>query len=415
LTLSDLLIYKVEYTIFLKYLGKPSSRNPIYCDMYTLNRNDYSDALNLINRCITCLKDGGKIEAILYEILKSFDADDVVFLSANNGNAGVDLTNSYVLRKDRSFLNQYADYFWRYDPLYHMQFNNTHKNPVFTTDDVIPYSKIVKLEYYNSFLRPQNLLGELIIRLYSRDSVCGAISLQRFKEHPNFGKKDTQKASLLVPYLNNIFETASRFLRNDEERILLEQWMESYSEGMILLDSEFKPLYLNSKAKLFCLLMSGISEEILTEGNFKDISVPKIIVQDCLNMKTFQDSSGSFKSHSNRIINIKPKKRYYVQYYSTVWSTAELPVPRFIVFLNELTKYGNGVEEILNTEEKLSEREEIIAQYAAVGLSNKRIADKLCISTFTVQNHLKSIFAKTGLDSRTKLANLLKYPDDLLS
>ena len=73
------------------------------------------------------------------------------------------------------------------------------------------------------------------------------------------------------------------------------------------------------------------------------------------------------------------------------------------------------MEEILNTEEKLSEREEIIAQCAAVGLSNKRIADKLCISTFTVQNHLKSIFAKTGLDSRTKLANLLKYPDDLLS
>jgi DNA-binding NarL/FixJ family response regulator len=89
-------------------------------------------------------------------------------------------------------------------------------------------------------------------------------------------------------------------------------------------------------------------------------------------------------------------------------------LPRFIVFLNELTKYGDSLEQYINTEEKLSEREEIIARYAAIGLSNKQIADKLCISPFTVQNHLKSIFEKTGLDSRTKLANLLKYSNHLL-
>jgi DNA-binding CsgD family transcriptional regulator len=382
--------------------------------MYTLNKNDYHDVLNLFDRCITCLKNDANIESILFELLKSFKADDIVFLSANNSENGVDLANSYVLRRDRAFLNQYADYFWRYDPLYHMQFYNKTKNPVFKTDDVIPYSKMIKLDYYNLFLRPQNLLGELIIRLYSKGSVFGAISLQRFKEHPNFSKKDTQKALLLVPYLNNIFETASRFIRNNEERLLLEQWMESYSEGMILLDSEFKPLYINSKAKLFCLLMNSVREKALNKDNSVDTSIPRILIQDCMDMKTLQNSRNSFKGHSNRIINIRPNKRYYLQYFSTVWSTYKLPVPRFIVFLNELSKYGTGVEEFLNTEEKLSEREEVVAHYVAIGLSNKQIADELCLSSFTVQNHLKSIFEKTGLDSRAKLANLLKYSDDIL-
>jgi DNA-binding CsgD family transcriptional regulator len=383
--------------------------------MCTLNKNDYHDAINLLDRCIACLKNDAKIEGVLFEILKSFKADDIVFLSANNSENGVDLANSYVLRRDRAFLNQYADYFWRYDPLYHMQFYNNTKNPVFKTDDVIPYSQMIKLDYYNLFLRPQNLLGELIIRLYSEDRVFGAISLQRLKEHPNFSKKDTLKALLLVPYLNNIFETANRFLRNNEERMLLEQWMESYSEGMILLDSEFKPLYLNSKAKQFCLLMNGMREQALNEDNSVDTSIPRIVIQDCMDMKTLQNNSNSFKGHSNRIINIRPNKRYYLQYFSTFWSTKKLPVPRFIVFLNELSKYGTGIEEFLNTEEKLSEREEVVAQYVAIGLSNKQIADKLCLSSFTVQNHLKSIFEKTGLDSRAKLANLLKYSDDILS
>jgi DNA-binding CsgD family transcriptional regulator len=377
--------------------------------MYTLNKNDYHDVLNLLNRCVACLKNGGNIKDILFEVLKSFDADDAVFLSAGSNHHGVNLANSYVLRKERKYLDQYADYFWRYDPLYTIQFYAEPGNPAFKTDDVIPYSQLVNLEYYNSFLRPQNLLGELIIRLYSKDDVFGAISVQRIKQHPNFAEKDTQKASLMAPFLANIFEMVDSFIKINDECRLMEQWMESYSEGVILLDSEFKPLYLNSKAKLFCLLMHGMSEKQLTEGKFTKESIPQIVVQDCINMTSLQNDSYPFNNNSNRIIYIEPDKRYYLQYFSTILSTTELPVPRFIIFLNDLTKYGSGGEVILSTEEKLSEREEIIAQYAATGLSNKQIAEKLCISHFTVQNHLKNIFEKTGLDSRTKLADLLKY------
>jgi len=377
--------------------------------------NHEDDTLNIVNNCISCLKNGGNTKDILNEILRSFQADDAVFLSAENNRHGVNLANSYVLRKDRRYLDQYANYFWRYDPLYDMQFRATPDNPVFKTDDVIPYSQLVNLEYYTAFLRPQNVLGELIIRLYSEDSVFGAISLQRLKERPSFVKKDTQKAALLAPLLANIFETADRFIKINYERVLLEQWMESYSEGMILLDSEFRPLYLNSKAKLFCSSMSGIGEKALNEDNFTNASVPRIIVQDCRNMTALQDNGDCIKNHDNRIINIRPDKKYYVQYFSTLRSTTELPVPRFLIFLNELTRYGNSPEEFLKTEGKLSEREEIIAQYVAIGLSNKQIADKLCISPFTVQNHLKSIFEKMGLDSRAKLANLMKYSDYLLS
>jgi DNA-binding CsgD family transcriptional regulator len=383
--------------------------------MYTLSKNDYDDALKLINCCISTLKNGGKTEDILSEMLKSFRADDAVFLSANSNYNGVNLANSYVLCKDRKYLNQYADYFWRYDPLYQMQFCPVSSNPVFKTDDVIPYSQLINLEYYNSFLRPQNLLGELIIRLCSKDSVFGAISLQRFKEHPNFEKKDTQKASLLVPFLINIFETANRFIKINDERILLEQWIESHSEGIILLDSELRPIFYNSKAKLFCQLLNGINEKALYDSTSVEISIPQVIVQDCKNLTRPHEENGPLQSHSNRIINVKHKKRYYIQYFPIISPSRELPVSRFIIFLNELTRYGEYAEEILTKQHKLSEREEIIAQYAAIGLSNKQIAEKLCISPYTVQNHLKSVFEKTGLNNRTQLANLVKYTDSRLS
>lgn len=380
--------------------------------MYTLDDNDYDDALKLINRCVLCLKNGGKTEDILFAMLKSFEADQAVFLSVNN--EGVDLSNSYALCPDRSYLNQYANYFWRYDPLYDKQFCLEPDNLVFKTDDVIPYSQMVKLEYYNSFLRPQNLLGELIIRLYSKDNILGAISLQRFKDHPNFDVKDTRKASLLAPYLINIFETANKFIKINEELILLEEWMESHTEGIILLNAQFKPLYFNSKARLFCLRMNSINEKMLIDGESTNIALPGIIVQDCTNLIKTQDYTAAINSHTNKIISTENQRRYFVQYFPVYSPSSELKMPRFIVFLNELTRYGNKPEDNFRTEHKLSKREESISQYAALGLTNKQIAEKLNISRFTVQNHLKNIFEKTGLDSRTKLANLVRFSNNPL-
>lgn len=52
--------------------------------------------------------------------------------------------------------------------------------------------------------------------------------------------------------------------------------------------------------------------------------------------------------------------------------------------------------------EQLSLREREVLQLAAYGQRNKAIAEKLCISVRTVEGHLRSIFAKLGVSSRTE-------------
>jgi DNA-binding NarL/FixJ family response regulator len=52
----------------------------------------------------------------------------------------------------------------------------------------------------------------------------------------------------------------------------------------------------------------------------------------------------------------------------------------------------------------LTHREREIAADVAEGLANKHIARRRGVSVHTVENHLRSIFRKTGVDSRTKLA-----------
>jgi DNA-binding CsgD family transcriptional regulator len=51
----------------------------------------------------------------------------------------------------------------------------------------------------------------------------------------------------------------------------------------------------------------------------------------------------------------------------------------------------------------LTKREREIVVAVAEGLTNKEIADRLCISRTTVRTHLTSIFLKLGIPNRLRL------------
>ncbi|HEX6448770.1 MAG TPA: helix-turn-helix transcriptional regulator [Trebonia sp.] len=51
----------------------------------------------------------------------------------------------------------------------------------------------------------------------------------------------------------------------------------------------------------------------------------------------------------------------------------------------------------------LTARESLIASMAAIGYANQEIADRLFITTHTVEYHLKKVFRKLGIVSRRRL------------
>lgn len=376
-----------------------------------LSNGDVNDVLGIIRKCTSRVLDG-RSEDILADLTTSFGADGAAFLSADEYQAGINLNRSYTVYTDSEYLSKYSDFFWKQDPLYKMQFGPHSQRNVFKTDDVIPYSKLINLEYYQAFLRPQNLMGELIIRLDPDEDVINSISLQRAKTRSSFQDKDLQKASLIAPFLAEIFKAARKFTRINDERTLLEQWLESRTEGVMLLDANYQLLFDNSKARRF---YEVVREEHGSSRESGCSSVPDIILQDCSNLRKLWDQHASLQGASNRIISTSNNNRYYLQYFPIDSVIKGKQLSRFIIFLNELHTDEQQTGEVPTKQEKLTQREDAILQFVAEGLSNKQIAEKLYISPYTVQNHLKNIFRKTGISNRTRLANFFKCIDQPFS
>jgi DNA-binding NarL/FixJ family response regulator len=49
-----------------------------------------------------------------------------------------------------------------------------------------------------------------------------------------------------------------------------------------------------------------------------------------------------------------------------------------------------------------------IARLAVAGATNREVAEKLFLSTRTVDHHMRQIFARLGIRSRTDLAKLIR-------
>ena len=381
--------------------------------MYQLQSQDYQDIINTTQLAYSLLGTVTIRQRVLSSLEKVFRVESGVFFLGDHELRRLAVDDGVGLNVDKSSFNKYADYYWRYDPIYHMALNST--KVVFRNNDILPYSEWLKLEYYNDFLRPLNVYRELAICLRSSSRIVGQICLFRSRRQPNFDERDKSKASIMAPSIAIALRNAIVFSRTKYERNLFSKLNEFLLEGIIVLDSELHLVYRNPKAAEMLPHLphkqSGLAGEIRSNSE----AVPAEILGSCLHLKRFSQSVKQPVRFRYEVTKHEKQKSALQVEVSILPTYCERPgMPYFLVSLKDASGAGDEREEVMKEKCHLTKREMDIALSIGEGLTNREIAKKLFITQFTVETHLKNIFEKTGVRNRTELASRIQSPLTIL-
>ncbi|MCG7406846.1 helix-turn-helix transcriptional regulator [Paenibacillus sp. ACRRX] len=238
---------------------------------------------------------------------------------------------------------------------------------------------------YRHVLQPAGFKDELRAALVNDQSCWGYLTLFRKQGSPLFTESERDFVAELVPAI--AYQLRAIHLSLPAEDTV---WIEE-GPGIMVLSDQLDIISYND-ASAYWLQLLRQWEHITSHV------IPRPIQAVCT--RALADSAGSAGSSSLAKVCLRVPNGHYVTIQASRLNgpagTIQLAVWIGAASPNDMLPY-------LSEAYGLSEREKQILDRVVKGLSTKELALSLHISAYTVQDHLKSIFIKTGVTSRREL------------
>jgi len=347
---------------------------------------------------------------VLDFVLSVLASDAANFFIANKDAKTLNLLNVLSHDIERRWLESFESYYHYLDP-----FLQAHARGfgVAVLDEIVDMDRFVRGEYYNDFLKPQRIHHEMALSLRVGGRCVGVIGLFRPKDKPKYTREEKDKAEFMLPYLANGLERAILFEHTRQKSWILEASLRGRGgPGILVLDAGMKLVFANDEAHR--LLSSAPCERGggLRLGGGCEIVLPEKLGALCVRMLRAlarPEGPGSPTGETDWIdtegravcARVSPLSGYF------------LGQREHFVVVRLGTRYGTSarLNPAIAERYRLTRREVDVVAEAIKGHGNTQIAENLFISVHTVENHLKRIFKKVGVRSRTELSYKLLGQD----
>jgi DNA-binding CsgD family transcriptional regulator len=171
--------------------------------------------------------------------------------------------------------------------------------------------------------------------------------------------------------------------------------------GILIFDTDGKLTYANNE--VFDILPAG---DGISMQNFSQDQVPGEIYSLCDQLKTNLADHHNMDTGCSMIIN-QSGVSCALRAFFLKNSANNLPT-HIMVLIERIAEKHEFDFENARTTYCLSKREMDVLKLLCNGEGNRKIAEKLFISEYTVKDHLKKITYKMGVNSRNEIIALLK-------
>jgi len=242
------------------------------------------------------------------------------------------------------------------------------------------------------FIQPFRIQHTMAIGLLQDGQYLGLIGVFRRDNEPEFGAEDLNKA-ILISF--HVLSTLRRYRVEedllDSKRIVAAISLGAEHRGVIVTNSQFEISYRNLPAMEIVEKLKSPAERDTRGLN----SLPQALYGRCLRFAEAGTASETFECDV-------PKGGYALQVKIYRCEHRDAP-PGYAIYLTPDSSTLPHLKKMQTL--GLTTREIDVVNAVATGLTTSQIADRLCISFFTVQSHLKSIYCKLDVHNRAGVLN----------
>ncbi len=315
-----------------------------------------------------------------------------------------------IARIDPAMPAIYSEYYALKNPLSNVEnpyeYIRTWVPRILTDEDWMPKEDLVRSEYYNDFLVPQDIHSTLMIRLATEGFVVGALNVNRPKDSSQFSGAALDIAHRLHPHLIRAYVLSRKFAALRQLNEDLASTLDQSPHGVILLDHDGRIRHANRVGEALIagadgLCMSGGRLSAVQSDAAKQLGA---LIASAVSPNRAGGRGGSMAlpARARRLplsLTVAPIRRER----TSVFDSA----PSVLVCVTDLEAGVSLPEQRLRDLFGLTPAETRVVLALFEGFTPQEAAHNLGISFHTVRVHLGRIFEKTGVHRQTELVRLM--------
>ena len=315
-----------------------------------------------------------------------------------------------ISRIDPLEMDRYATHFADRNPLFRVddpeRYIRSWAPRILTDEDWMPKSTLVQSEYYNDFLRPQNIHSCVMVRLAMCGTETAVMNITRGESRGQFDSSEIEIAQSLHPHLIRAFELGQKLALNQTMSSGFAAVFDASVHGLFLLDADGGIRHLNRAAETLVAARKGLW-----------ISGGRLMGLDATAARTLQALVGRAGSR-DATARTGGSMSLPTPSGATPLAITVAPLrmpsigllgggPAVIVCVTDTEAGVRLPEQKLRDIFGLTPAEARLALALFEGANLSEAAETLSISRFTAQNHLARVFEKTGANRQATLIKLM--------
>jgi DNA-binding CsgD family transcriptional regulator len=359
------------------------------------------DALDIINIADFNLDQKSLGHLILEAVSKFVHAESsVLFLTDESRRVTTSIVKNLCRKKSLDFVN----YFCRLDPL-KLIHGAVGKKTVYRLEEVVDQRSFLASEYYNDFYKPQKIHHKLVVNLQAKGRLYGEICLHRSSVNRKFSKKEIKLLQTVTPYIVHTLEHSELRRKMRFKDNLLNIINDNSPAGIIILNQALNPIYANKQANLFCKELFG-HPVIPQSGSM----LPQALIDDCQKIQQGLKAKTDVAAlPKHRIMKNRQAEKFNVTSRLIEEEFGHRQTNVFMIAIERINETGNFKINEFKESYQLTDREAEIAGHIFKARKNAEIAEKLFVSEITVKWHIRNLFEKVGVNTRTALIHKILF------